>query len=100
MYLEVREKGDLVGQNYRDVQNRDNLGDKQELWGNGGGESTQEFFGNLGRGIGGQGWAGIILELCHGMDWDPGTLWVQEGLFPVPTIIKRSLPFFTWIAEP
>lgn len=41
-----------------------------------------------------------ILELYHGMDWDPGTLGVQEGLFPVPTTIKRSLPFFTWIAEP
>lgn len=44
--------------------------------------------------------AGKIWDLCHGMDWEQGILWVQEGLFPVPTILKRSLPFFTWIAEP
>lgn len=101
MYLEVREKGHLVGQNSWDVQNRDNLGDKQELRGNRGGDSAQDSsWGVLGRGIGGQRWAGMILELCQGMDWDPRTRWVQERIFPVPTIIKRSLPFFTWIAEP
>lgn len=118
VYLEVREKGDLVGWSYWDVQNRDNLGDKQELRGNGDGDSTQDSSQGVWAGVlegrdhlgavsqDGLGsrykamGAGKIWELCHGKNWDPGILWVQEGLCPVPTIIKRSLPFFTWIAEP
>lgn len=52
MHLEVREKGDLVGQNYWDVQNRDNLGDKQELRGNGGGHSPQDSSCGV--------WAGVL----------------------------------------
>lgn len=97
MYLKVREKGDLVGQNYWDLQNRDNLGDKQELRGNGGGNSTQDSSWGI--------WTGVLEGRDHlgAVSWDglgSRNFWVQEGLFPVPVIIKRSLPFFTWIAEP
>lgn len=90
-------KGDLVGQNSWDVQNRDNLGDKRELRGNGGGDSPKTPPGGV--------WAGVLESRGHlgAVPWDglgPKNSMGAGGDFPSTKIIKRSLPFFTWIAEP
>lgn len=50
---------------------------------------------------GGKPTAGIIRDPKYRMGWDPDTrLRAQDGLISVTANIMRSLPFFTWIAEP